>query len=114
MSTFKTFVRLNIDNYDLDDNVQRVINQLQNNTANSFGPLISKPQNDNSIISNVTLLPGVINTINHGLGSTLQTWGTARKRGPANIWDVQDQNKSPNLTLLLMTDIEVVVDLIVS
>jgi len=112
MSTFKTFIKLVLDSYDLEDNTQRVINQLQNNIANSFSPLTSKTQNDNNVLSNVALTVGT-NTINHGLGTNLQGYYIVRQRAKASIYDTQDSNKSPNLTLLLVSDTAVSVDLIV-
>lgn len=91
--------------------LMRVINNLQDNVATALNPLVAKFQNDSTILPNVSLVSGQVNTINHTLGRQLAGWKIVRQRGPASISDVQDSNKQSNLTLLLVTSANVVVDL---
>lgn len=78
--------------------------------ASQINPIISRAQNNSLIIKNVELSIG-INTINHGLGQKLQGWNLTRKRGPASIYDAQDTNQMPQLTLTLVSDAAVSIDL---
>jgi hypothetical protein len=96
----------------------RAINMLQNNISDSITPLIQNSQNDSNVLSNISLLdqasllPGrTFNVINHGLGRKLRGWKVVRLRSPAVVSDVQDSNNQPNLTLLLVSSANCVVDL---
>ena len=89
----------------------KVINSIQQAAADSINPMISKIQNDSVILSNVTLTSGKRNTINHLLNRNLQGWKIIRQRAESRIWDQQDHNPSPNLTLWLWTANTVVVDI---
>lgn len=112
MSTFKKFIQTKLpSNTDLPEGMIRVINQLQTNIQDSFRPLNSKTQNDSNIISNINLIAGKVNTINHLLGQNLSGWKIVRQRGNAIIWDVQDTNTNPSQTLLLNTSANVSIDI---
>ena len=91
----------------------RVINSLQANVADVVNPMATKTQNDSLILTNISLVSGRVNIINHTLGRQLAGWSIVRQRGQAQCWDSQDGNTSPNLTLLLNTSANVVVDLLV-
>lgn len=93
------------------ENILRVINTLQGNIEDSLTPLLSKTQNDSTVLTNITLSSTTTNVINHTLGRTLTGWKVVRQRAQASIWDSQDSNTSPGLTLLLNTTANVVVDL---
>lgn len=93
--------------------ILRVINSLQAAIEDSLAPMIAKIQNDSNIISNVSLKTGQINIVNHRLDRKLLGWEIVRLRSEADIWDSQDQNASPNLTLLLNCSADCVVDILV-
>jgi hypothetical protein len=91
----------------------RVINTLQANIDDSLAPMVSKIQNDSLILSNVQLVAGQTNIISHRLGRQLLGWCVVRCRSQAQVWDSQDTNPSPTLTLQLLTSANVSVDLLV-
>lgn len=83
-----------------------------NRWASILNPIVANPANNSIILKNVQLAIGT-NTINHKLGRNLQGWFIVRKRGSADIYDTQDSNQMPNLTLTLVSDAIVTVDLAV-
>jgi hypothetical protein len=112
---FNTFKKLfiTVDDIKETNDQLRIINQLQNNIYNSITSIIKATQNDSIVLQNITLISGQINTINHTLNRKLKGWYLSRVRGKCQVYDVQDTNKSQELTLLLNTDTTVVVDLVV-
>lgn len=84
--------------------------QAQNKWASQIDPVINNPSNNVIILKDVLLSAGV-NTINHKLGRKLQGWRIVRKRAAAEIYDDQDTNQLATLTLVLVSDARVVVDL---
>lgn len=92
------------------ENLSRIINQLQSNIEESILSILNKSQNDNFILTNIQLTTG-LNIINHKLGKVLNGWNITRLRSNAIIWDIQDTNTQPNLTLLLMSNSNCVIDL---
>lgn len=111
--SFKKFKKLFINITDLTEpnDLLRIINQLQGNIENSITSMVTLTQNDSAIVSNVALVAGRVNVVNHTLGRKLIKWTPARVRGQCRIWDSQDDNPSPELTLWLHTDTNVTVDL---
>jgi hypothetical protein len=83
---------------------------MQNKWKSILDPIIALPQNDSNILKNVSLSKGT-NTINHKLGQTLQGWKVVRQRASASIYDNQDSNTMPALTLILVSSDPVVVDI---
>lgn len=83
---------------------------LQNKWAAILNPIISAPQNNSLILKNVQLSVGD-NSIDHRLGRTLQGWKIVRQRAAASIYDKQDTNQTPQLTLKLNSSAAVSVDL---
>ncbi len=110
---FKKFKKLFVAISDLTepDNLLRVINNLQSNIEESMTTLLTKTQNDSTILSNIQLTAGQVNVIDHLLSRKLVGWKITRVRGEANIWDTQDSNTATNLTLWLHTSANVMVDL---
>lgn len=99
----KTFRRINSESTDL--------NKVQDNIDNAFSYLVQDPFTSAVLLKNIKLTAGNDNIINHKLGRNLIGWILVRKRGPGDIWDKQDENTIPNLTLILNTSQDVVVDL---
>lgn len=85
---------------------------MQTRWASVIEPLLSNPIVNGAVLRQVSLVSGA-NVINHKLGRKLQGWLLARKRGAAEIYDTQDSNNMPNLTLTLTSDAVVSVDLYV-
>lgn len=88
----------------------RILSQLETQWASQLNPLLANPSLQTRIIKQVNLAIGS-NTINHLLGQNLVGWRIVRKRGPAEIYDTQDSNPRPQLTLVLVSDTVVSCDL---
>ncbi len=86
------------------------IELMQTSWAQMIEPILSLPANNNLLLKKVSLINGT-NVINHRLGRILQGWKPTRIRGPASFYDQQDSNQTPQLTLVLVSDADVVVDL---
>lgn len=76
--------------------------------ASILNPFLQRPVP--IILENVSLISGS-NTINHLLGHKLHTWKIVRQRAQASIYDNQDANQMQDLTLVLVSDAPVVVDI---
>ncbi len=85
---------------------------LQNSWVPLLNPVLSNELVNSSVLTDVLLTSGP-NMINHLLGRILQGWMICRQRAAANIYDLQDTNSMPNLTLILHSDANVVVDIVV-
>lgn len=111
--SFTTFKKLFISSDQVEDpiSVSRIINSLQSNIENSIKSILIKTQNDSIVLQNVQLSTGA-NVINTMLGRKLQGWYIVRQRGLAQVYDTQDQNLSPQLTLFLTSSADVSIDLI--
>lgn len=88
----------------------RTFQMMQNQWATTLNPIITRAQNNSLILKSISLQSGA-NSINHLLGRKLQGWKIVRQRAAASIYDDQDSNPTPNLTLALVSDADVVVDL---
>lgn len=84
------------------------LNQMQTKWRSILNPLLALPQP--IILKNVALINGTT-VINHQLGRTLQGWNPVRVRASATIYDTQDSNQTPQVTLVLVSNAAVVVDL---
>ncbi len=91
-----------------DQNLQLV----QQNLVRTLNPIFNTPTLAGNLLTNVALVTG-LNSINHGLGRNLNGWEIVRQRALANLWDSQDSNKTPTLTLTLNSSADVVVDIYV-
>lgn len=72
--------------------------------------LLSNQSLNSLILSNVSIANGTT-VINHTLGRPLLGWRVVRLSGAATIYDNQDQNQTPGLTLVLVSDADVTVSL---
>lgn len=77
-----------------------------------LGPIIDNPLTKGNIIKDIQLKVGV-NVINHKLGRPLLGWYTTRVRSAVQLYDEQQTNAMPNLTLILVSDAIAVIDLAV-
>lgn len=90
----------------------RTFQMMQNQWASLLNPIINRLQNQSILLTNVSLFAASSpNVINHLLARKLQGWKVVRQRGGALIWDEQDSNQTPMLTLHLKTSSDVSVDL---
>lgn len=90
---------------------QLTLPQMMTKWAAAINPLLSNPILDSSTLASVQLTTGA-NVINHKLGRNLQGWKITRMRSNfSQIFDTQDANQTPNLTLNLNSSANVVVDI---
>lgn len=92
--------------------VDRALSLLQTRWAQLINPVISLPMVNQNTLKNVSLKTGT-NSVNHLLGRNLQGWFLIRQRASASIYDNQDNNIHPDISLTLVTSADVVVDLVV-
>src|SRR5579859_1838097 len=83
---------------------------MQSQWSTQLNTLLSNHSLQSIILHKVLLISGT-NTINHKLGRKLQGWRIVRQRSAASIYDNQDSNQMSNLTLILISSADVVVDL---
>ena len=95
--------------YKLDD---KDVMMLQTNWASAINPVLNNAFNNGLLLKDQSLAVGA-NVINHKLGRKLQGWVLTRVRAASSIYDTQDTNQSPQLTLNLQSSAAVVVDLYV-
>ena len=88
----------------------RTLQMLQTRWKSILEPLLANPANNSSILKSVVLASGA-NTINHLLGRKLQGWKVVRQRSAATVYDTQDSNQTPELTLKLVASANVTVDI---
>ncbi len=88
------------------------LTMVQTRWASILQPLLTNPMLEGAVLKQVQLTSGS-NVINHKLGRKLQGWIITRQRGPANVYDTQDANAMPQLTLQLESSASVSVDLYV-
>lgn len=86
------------------------LDQLQTRWASIIDPVVTQPDATPVFLQNVNLVSGA-NSINHRLGYPLQGWQITRIRAAATIYDTQDTNQMPQLTLNLVASAPVVVDI---
>jgi len=88
------------------------ISLLQTNWAKELNPLLKNAALQGVLLPAQALVAGQT-AVNHRLGRKLQGWMICRQRGPAAIYDNQDANPNSNLTLWLVSDTNVSVDIYV-
>lgn len=89
---------------------KQTLDQMSTKWSAIINPFLQNPSNNRSILKNVSLTTGT-NTINHLLGAPLQGWNPVRVRASATFYDQQDTNQTPELTLILISSSNVVIDL---
>ena len=86
----------------------RTFQLMQNSWASMLNPLLQNPSLQSTILPQIVLKSGT-NTINHRLGRKLQGWRTIRINAAATLYDLQDTNPHPELTLQLVSNAPVTV-----
>lgn len=86
--------------------------KVQRDLVRVLQPVFNTPTLGGNLLTEQALAVGP-NSINHGLGRNLNGWQIVRQRAQASIWDSQDSNQTPNLTLALNSSAAVVCDIYV-
>lgn len=84
------------------------MSRLQTSWKSQLDPILAAPTP--LTLRQVSLKAGH-NVINHLLGRTLQGWSIVRQRASSSVYDTQDTNQMPELTLYLTASADVVVDI---
>jgi len=87
-----------------------VFTQMQTLWSAIINPIINRPQNSSTILKSVVLASGD-NIIPHTLNRALQGWNIVRIRAAATIYDKQDDNDNPTVSLVLNSSAAVTIDL---
>lgn len=90
----------------------RDTNMLQTTWASQLNPLLAAPFSSGILLEGIVLSSGA-NVVNHKLGRKLKGWVVTRLRASATIYDTQDTNQRPELTLNLTASAAVTVDIFV-
>jgi hypothetical protein len=85
---------------------------LQNVWSSLINPFLNAAELNTVLLKNIALTSGS-NSVNHRLGRKLQGWYIVRQRASASVYDEQDNNQNPDLTLTLVSSANVTVDLVV-
>ena len=88
------------------------LNLVQQNLIRTLNPIYNTQTLGGSLLQNIPLVIGA-NSINHKLGRNLVGWQITRIRAASTIFDEQESNKTPNLTLALNSSAAVIVDIYV-
>lgn len=83
---------------------------MQTQWASQIEPVLNAPIVNGILLQNQVLTSGT-NSINHKLGRKLIGWVPVRVRASATLFDTQDSNQTPQLTLQLTASADVVVDI---
>lgn len=83
---------------------------LQNRWSSVLNPFLINPVNAPVVIRKVMLAIGT-NNVNHLLGKPLAGWSIVRQRAAASIYDTQDTNPTPEVTLTLVSSAACSVDI---
>lgn len=96
----------------LYQNAEENFHLMQTGWAQQLDPVISLPINSGITLKKILLTSGM-NQVSHLLARKLQGWFIVRQRSSASVYDLQDANQTPALTLSLMSSANVSVDLFV-
>lgn len=88
------------------------LTETQDKWAAQLNPILKNPTVNTLVLKNQSLITGT-NVINHKLGRVLQGWYPSRLRASATLYDTQDTNQTPQLTLVLVASAPVVADIVV-
>lgn len=83
---------------------------LQTAWASLLNPVLDNSANNSILLKSVKVVTGS-NTINHLLGKKLTGWKIVRQRSASSVYDNQDDNPKPELTLVLVSTNDVVLDI---
>jgi len=100
---FKRFKRL--------DTQDEALSRVQENVDTAIGSLPSTEIIQGRLVKNIALISSATNSVDHKLGRALIGWQIIRIRSNSIIWDTQDTNSIPQLTLNLNCSANVTVDL---
>jgi len=84
--------------------------QMQTKWASQLNPLLSKEITKGQLLQDIVLINGKT-VVNHKLGRPLIGYWVVLKNAAAEIYDSQDTNQMPQLTLVLNSNAAVTVSL---
>jgi hypothetical protein len=87
------------------------LDQMQVRWATEIDPVLKNVATNPILLQNIQLTTGE-NLVNHRLGKKLTGWQIVRIRSAATIYDTQDANPFPALTLTLTASANALVDIL--
>ncbi len=89
----------------------QILSRMQDNVDSAISQLSVTEILQGRLVKDVELASATTTKISHKLGRAPLGWIIVRQRASAIIWDTQDTNSNPNLTLNLNCSANVIVDL---
>lgn len=87
------------------------LDMMQDKWAADIEPVLNNPIVDSNLLKSISLIAGT-NVVSHKLGRNLIGWYITRMRSNfTELYDLQDSNQTPQLTLVLVASANCVVDL---
>lgn len=106
-------VAMALPKFDKVQTLDRPLNMIQDSLEKTLNPVFDNPLMSGQLLKNIALTTGN-NSINHKLGRKLVGWFVTRVRDvPATLYDTQDSNPLPNLTLDINSSADIVLDIYV-
>jgi hypothetical protein len=89
----------------------QIMSRMQDNVDSAISQLSVTEILQGQLVKNISLASSSTTKISHKLGRAPIGWIIVRQRASSIIWDTQDTNSNPNLTLNLNCSANVVIDL---
>jgi hypothetical protein len=86
------------------------LSRVQDNASKTLDAVVAIPLMGGLLLQGVVLINGTT-TVSHKLGRSLVGWVTTRRSAAATIYDTQATSATPGLTLTLVSNALVTVDL---
>lgn len=87
------------------------LQKIQDNVELALKEIEIKPFMNGVMISNVRLLAGQDNIVNHGLKIVPIGWAILRKNATGDVWDSATVNPRPELSLILKSSVNLTVSI---
>lgn len=89
------------------------LRKVQENLGAELDELRVSPLASVALLTSQAISSSAFTEVAHGLGRTLRGWIPVRVRADVRLWDGQDTNPRPEMTLRLRASAAVTVDLLV-
>lgn len=100
---YKRFKKIEIDD--------EVLSRMQDNVDAAIAQLSVTEVLQGRLVKSISLLSASTVKISHKLGRAPIGWFIVRQRANAVVWDLQDTNSNPNLTLNLNCSADCTIDI---
>lgn len=91
--------------------LERVVDQLQENVGNSISEIVKVPILDGNLITEVSVSSGSDIIVNHKLNRKYRGYIITRKTADLNIWESSTTNNAKDKYILIQADTSGIVDI---